>query len=1000
MVSARYARDDIAVGNHPRASSEMIQPRARSSSPVKRQLRHTSDWPAYIASQNGSLESIGSAASISPEKLLLLSRLPISSRLHITGNRHSIPIPLQIQFPPKLSSQRSSPQLLPVAHTPPRPLSPSKFVFTGQSYEPVSPEPEPKTPTKMNRSSPTELAEPSPTAVQKPPRVIANRRKMARFVQQSNAVPLDQLSMIEEKSASGDSRHTSAESKRLPSLPREQATHPTTEKSEMRPNPEQGIFQRFASSEPIRAKSYLAKELTITEGSSSCKIKDAPGQTPLDSEASSDHDLTLESDSTSVGEIEEAVCSSAILKHDCNEREKPESGGASKESHVQSRKSVMPHPYAFISSPHQLKIPKRSFSDESHVSSVSSFSSIGDVLNFNHAYMLRPGPSPERQPPRSITSFTLNQSSLRTAERGQSTGGIFTPTTQPTSPNLSQLNSPCGNDWIRSEAAKLAESKITSTQSKHAPTVSLQCVEPTAPAQSSDNLTVRLTSISELVHEEVSPLKIRRAAESSDDEDTSVDDNNGAGIGFSFPNNASNCTNSDEARKKAELRRQRPTKSRSSYLFFSDGHIEIPELNQATSSTDAIDEPEPLGVPSSAALKHLKNFYGEGSFNSDSDSSFNSQFSKLNTNPPASKTAQTKCKAPRRSSESPVRHARHRSINNIVFDCESAALPELKHTRSKSSSHVSLLKLPEKSHSPSVSINSSPKKSILKKTSSVNLASRHDTPHIEESVPPLKLSVSDPPTRVSYAVDFKAAEPAEINSDHFYPRMPTDFYQRSKLQGLRSITNSDSYTAENLENASTYQSSKTGGSASTAPTDSGSIIIDLTKENYDICMIKRNDSTTSYRSVMEKTRNGKKVEVVLVDEDEDDKTNDRDDLLSIYSRYMTNWDDGGRLRKSALQKQPLLLAPPRITRNRSTRSNVSDASECLVNSWAASSESNFQVKSLAVKDTRKITVSAPKHTPKKVVIQQDPAPRETNYFDYGNTGSYDFDSYMKQQINL
>ncbi|KAM9923754.1 hypothetical protein OXX59_004977, partial [Metschnikowia pulcherrima] len=283
---------------------------------------------------------------------------------------------------------------------------------------------------------------------------------------------------------------------------------------------------------------------------------------------------------------------------------------------------------------------------------------------------------------------------------------------------------------------------------------------------------------------------------------------------------------------------------------------------------------------------------------------------------------------------------------------------------------------------------------------------------IREEDEDLHIRVSEPPKKVSYAVDFKTGDAAPEPVPSFHIQSPSqEYYQNYQHPREPNVVPpSKKYAQDDAESSSSYKSSKTGrDSASTVPTEDNSVVIDLTKEKYDVCMINRNDSTTSYRSTIEQTRDGKNVEVVIVEEDEEgDDVDDRDDLSSIYSRYMTNWEDKNRARG---RQFPTFAKNMGVHRRSSNRSATSEASDASGQSWAASSESHFQVKSLA--SIKRQSTYLPKAEvldtmASSIAHRTKPAPeaitanafQDTNYFDYSIGNSYDFKSYMSQQNHM
>ncbi|GEQ69268.1 hypothetical protein JCM33374_g2939 [Metschnikowia sp. JCM 33374] len=160
----------------------------------------------------------------------------------------------------------------------------------------------------------------------------------------------------------------------------------------------------------------------------------------------------------------------------------------------------------------------------------------------------------------------------------------------------------------------------------------------------------------------------------------------------------------------------------------------------------------------------------------------------------------------------------------------------------------------------------------------------------------------------------------QAGSRKLHIQAPSPDYYHSYKSSSKPSSNV-SYTG--ASDTSTTPSSKTGrATESTAPTENDNIVIDLTEEKYDICMISRNESTTSYKSTIEKTKDGKNVEVVLVEEDEE--CDDRDDLSSIYSWYMTNWEDRNRSRH---QHDPIVAPNMGLVHKPSTYSETSEASD-------------------------------------------------------------------------
>ena len=438
---------------------------------------------------------------------------------------------------------------------------------------------------------------------------------------------------------------------------------------------------------------------------------------------------------------------------------------------------------------------------------------------------------------------------------------------------------------------------------------------------------------------------IIRKISDSDTSKVSDSENEGEGKRFSFPNSIANVTNNDVLRQQLKSANSlKSSRSVFSYGSTSNGQIEIPDLNdkamseaysssksyssyngttfddiQSQSSASTLDADslklEPIGFPGKAAQNVVREQYRMmHNDNADSDSDFES--SKFSLYASSTKSKSTPClnrnktlppvkealgealgeesigkEALKPTSKSPVRHARHRSMYNIDFNVNDfEAQPPLpaKHQKSFSSDFKKLSETPQPATQP-------PAKALPNQ---------------------MVISVTEPPTQVSYAVDFKEAmstpEDEFDNTSIFneYQQTPAmisskDFRKLSNNMDL-NVNNMDLNLVDNMKNLnlevstkdphtdgtlssskSSYQTSRSSVAESTTSlSDTESVMIDLTKENYDICMVNRVNSTLSYKSVTEKTKEGKEVEVVLVDEDEEN--DEDDDLLSIYSKYRNN----------------------------------------------------------------------------------------------------------------
>lgn len=719
--------------------------------------------------------------------------------------------------------------------------------------------------------------------------------------------------------------------------------------------------------------------------------------------------------------------------------------------HSSSVPFSLPHSHPYHHNLHlgensYLKIDKRNFSDESKVSSVSSFSSVGDAFASSHSPAANTTSTRSFAPP--ARGFSKH---LAPASRQSSLGSSTSAASEATQSSWNSIQKSIdintadnASEWTLASSSQ-SESGGPSRQS----------------SVSTENDTQETIKPLQIHKKEASvadstAAPIRRVVTSKDVDDSLNDDdmidNGGAGIGFSFPNNASNITNSEEARRRAlQARKQNSVRSRRDVVSV-DGQIEIPNLDDdngdATSlyhtkearhngvsfndllriddtQNEVESQPEPIGVPGLAAKDHFKSMYGSNSADSDSDSSFNSQFSRLNASSktasesahsfPTSKSLNTLAS----SRKSPVRHSRHRSMYSIDLSSLNDSLggekSHLGHTKSKSigsdlrATQVNLARPASRSRSPPV---------VNQKLSN-------------EPEEPLKIIVEEPPKKVEYAVDFKDATPlvAKANSSYEDP-FASGYYNRS-LSRLGSRRGQSPSVLSKRDSRSSHSEMSNSmatarDSASTAPTETSSVTIDLTKEDYNVCMIKRHDSTLSYKSIIEK-RNGKPVEVVLVDEDEENRrekmresqAEDRDDLLSIYSRYMQGWEpknsrrydeyrypsrrslvsdmsdtnESWRNSESGFQVKPRLSARSAIMRARSGQSQR-NTTEPLKNLNSVSSLRNNPPSHRRVRSTPLKNVDLNNQPLKNSLL---PEATDTNYFDYISNEKYDFNTFMRQR---
>lgn len=852
------------------------------------------------------------------EQLVKLSRSPIAKRLHITKADYAIPIPFTLELPPRLSKsapstplkERSSPSSSPKR-------SPKRLLFSGAGYEPAGY-------SSGSESEPDRGREYNPYLNSpKPPRITQSRKKVAKFVQKSNTIPADQLSMIEESST----RTNSVNSKTLPTLPDLQdegisspsldfkllgARGPSLSRKLTRKPPPDWNQKSSSTDSPFISSSPISTADSSFKGAERLETKNNADTTlkPMD----------LSALAQSMGNLTVNVAQSK--------------GNVSSQQAMRSETSrLLPHTPAVrhalhLSDESAYRLGTRTFSEESHVSSVSSFNSFGDMNSFRFGA----GPSEKNE-----GEQVLRQSSIMTTSSASSWNSLQRSLDVSLKKTLSSM-SPSPEKDTPEATKKLPELPLEDIEDK-----TIEIAPLSVSKHHSENSLLPTDDNEDEVTEQGEDSSNIGHEDELLDSFGSLDYNNGDGRSFIFPNDLSNITNS------TSLKPRRKVKSGSSYSLVSPtGQITIPDLEKDTLhyKTAKLSQlnnhlsdqlMEPIGFPGKAAKEHFRIMYNGLSTDSDSDSSFNSQFSKLQGNIKTKQRLQQEknvdqcLRLPSVSSKSPVRHSRRRSMYNIQF--ESEFIEPSVHTRSKSTMDIQdqkrVLKPTE------LNKNLFQKRNIAKQEieSVGKSASPNYDPQDSNVDDTLKdIVIAEPPAKVNYPVDFRSASDV--------PKKPYTANYESCYDILRIASRGPEHSRNNVlntypvpsntysEQASSYNSSQTAGETlSTAPTDPGSITIDLTKDDYDVCMIKRNDSTMSYKSVIEKTKDGQKVEVVLVEEDEEPSNLDRDDLLSIYSRYMGTWE------------------PAELKRADSTQSYVSDVSEGSAVSWAAS-DAKFRVKSI------------------------------------------------------
>ena len=494
-------------------------------------------------------------------------------------------------------------------------------------------------------------------------------------------------------------------------------------------------------------------------------------------------------------------------------------------------------------------------------------------------------------------------------------------------------------------------------------------------------------------------------------------ENEGTGKMFSFPNNFSNITNSEEIKGRS-IGSTRSKTSRYSFVS-SNGQIEIPDLSdrsvagsyttrtsytsyngstfddvRSQSSASTNYDLEPIGIPSKEARnvmrEHLNAVYEDGNSDTDIESvslSIGAPRSKSTPNLNLNQMKKTPSSSPQKS---PVRHIRHKSMHSINFNPAdfNKELPPIHKFE--------------------------------------------PIPAQEDKELASKIVVAPPPVQVNYAVDFVEAKMKEDNSQKstaMYEKNEDVMNQLSRqFQNTslkrHSLPNPERLTREMLSETSqsSYQSSRS--SRPNAPTsisddfdDKDSVVIDLTEDKYDITTIHRQNSTLSYKSVTEKTKNGEEVEVILVEDEED--------LMSIYSKYRrmqmkrsnstqsSNYSRGTLSLYNSIASSKNLQIKPKsktlaynrnmsnsaivltaINRMKSTVSNTSSTSSGV--------SATYNSQRIRPPTMRNLVHTIPGSVESETLKSQKrhTVHLDSNYFDYSNQEKYDFNSFIRSQNKL
>ncbi|CAI5756840.1 unnamed protein product [Candida verbasci] len=642
----RHTKDDLNIPSTPPSQKLPIDSRnARSSSPnkIKRyslppntiKFDLTNQSTSSINSEDDLRSIFTNKSQIPLEKLKQLSKSPMTRKLHVVpSSNYSIPIPFTLKLPPKLSNNNSPSSSLDTTPNSSRNTSPerspnkspksrrSKLVYTPQGYTKVesssssSEEEELDSNEVNNKISSPNKSSPSP------PPVLTNNTKYSKLSYSQNQKQADELSVIEEVSING-SRHSSAESSKLLSQP-----------SKLSSNNNSNNKNRISSNKvlpPIPDSSIRIQPMNHTQPptqNNSYQIHENKESTTLKKMVRKPPPPITEFNKTTPSVNRRSTTGFKAVQSI------PKS---SKENNLQL--------LSFSNAPnsnfnHILKIHKRSFSDESHVSSVSDFSSVGDFINMARLQAI----TTVNQKPQTVnTQTSTNKAQLLQV------------------PTLSERN------------VSSSSSSSTNSNNSKASWDSLQkSVDITFKDENetnSKNLNWEDTgSSSEEQEEPTEPLKISRYP--TKEVDLYTANNNGLGKTFSFPNDESNITN-DKTLKTQVSKEQKRTYRHSLGSTFN-GQIEIPTLNDMKTMSDNYSSK----TPSSYNGTTFSDIRSESSMSDVTDTNQTHKDFRNLTMPPL----------PSNSIKSNNRHTRHKSMYNINFEPDQTMLPT--HNRTKSANEL------------------------------------------------------------------------------------------------------------------------------------------------------------------------------------------------------------------------------------------------------------------------------------------------------------------------
>lgn len=836
------------------------QRRARSSSPIKKRITRV-DLPPIPYATEEDIKSVSSGGSRVSDELKLLSKSPLSKRLHInaagSGSKYVIPIPFTLQLPPKLSPRNRTPASS-CALSPERQKSPSRLMYTGSGYEMVdSDDGNSFLEAQLNKA--IAMSPKTPTKSPSGPKGIYTKPKK----------DLDEMSVINEVPSAGNSRASSLHS-RLRELAQE--TPPAVPAKPVK-------SMKTSKSGPIHPVPYPMDLEAEKLRFSSVNLQRKPPPA-----AQNDHQLQKTTTIANFSQVRDSD-----------------------------------------NSPYREQI--RLFSEGSAVSSSRSFSSVEEAVRGRLVSDFRRGFGNFPNKDESVVAESDSESTSASYSESENSSITASSASWDSLQNSVDITIGDGKSMVAEESAE--DSQIESEGEDSWTDSSVENA-----SETNKNTVVNSLYLSNVDL----PISVERKATLESEKLKKPDDdvtsqpilshgNNGAGREFSFPNNTTNITNSPSIKSRKD-----PYENKSTKFNFSTsaGQIEIPDIDNLSSNynwsessqylavyqgtkedaRETKDESsskseagllvlEPIGFPSQAAKQvvqlQFQNMYHGSDADSDSDME-SITYSAYSTTP---KSKSTPClSSGTQKSLPPLPQEVTETQPQLQPPVNMRAMGHRRgHTRSKSVDLDSLF---------SMNMRESVRTNEPSKFESVK-----DTEETENII------VNEPPKKISYEVDFTEVEKGddEMQTPHGLDRTFTEHLRKTlgKMEklDLKGKATNDIYIPPRLSektvpsferqmfrlppkprfddnssnSATSYQSSRSAiSNDSTAASDTESVVIDLTEDKFDICTVKRNNSTASYMSITEKTKEGKPVEVVLVDDDQ------KDELESIYSKYRNdNW---------------------------------------------------------------------------------------------------------------